>query len=103
MWRQHGGKHVPKPSRITIRFTVEEMGKLISRARSRNISLAAYCRDILMNRQPKDKSEDEKRFRRVAAGEANNLNQLATEMHTRGLVPDLLSRIEALITKIENA
>ena len=103
MWGRRKAAEESKSNRITIRFTDEQMALIIRRAERLNISLAGYCRAILMGKSPPDKSEEQRHFQRVASGEANNLRQIAREMHQRGLTGDLLNRIEAVIARIEAA
>lgn len=101
MWGRRKPASETKTSRVTIRFTKEQMGTITGRALRRNIGIAEYCRAKCLDETPTDKSEEMREFRRAASREANNINRITREMHAHGLTGDLLTQLEMIVKKIE--
>lgn len=101
MWGRRKPASEAKTSRVTIRFTKEQMDTITGRAAKRNIGIAEYCRAKCLDETPTDKSDGMREFMRVACREANNINRITREMHAHGLTSDLLTQLKAIVKKIE--
>lgn len=98
---QRKAVEIIKTGRITIRFSEQEKSRILARAAKLGNSAAEYCRCLILGLEPRDKSPEERQFQRVISGVANNLRQIAKEMHTHGLNGQLLSRLEKIIADVE--
>lgn len=99
MLGRHKSDEEAKDFRITIRFNKEQMERVKNRAATLNISLAEYCRALCINEPPLDKSAETREFMRAVSKTANNINQIAREMHRCGMTSDLFSQLETIIQK----
>lgn len=82
---------------VVFRVTKRDKKKLDGRARKVNNKLSEYCRDIVLGHEPKDKTEEEKAYRRTVVGVASNLNQVTKYLNTYGLYPKLVEQIQAIV------
>lgn len=100
MLGRHKSDEEAKNFRVTIRFTKEQMERVENRAATLNISIAEYCRSLCLNEPPPDKSAETREFMRAVSKTANNINQIAREMHRCGMTGELLSQLETITKKL---
>lgn len=103
MLRRGGKKGEPIPNKdvlIAFRVTKEQSETIDGHAKKTGNSRSEYCRQLVLRHEPKIRSPDELRFRRIAIGIANNLNQFVHLSHARGLTPEREAEINNIIDRL---
>lgn len=101
--RRSGKKGEPRPNKdvlIAFRVTKEQCGTIDRHAKRTGNSRSEYCRQLVLRHEPKIRSPDELRFRRIAIGIANNLNQFVHLSHAHGLTPERETEINNIIDRL---
>lgn len=101
---RHGGKKCePRPNKdvlIAFRVTKEQCDTIDGHANRTGNSRSEYCRRLVLKHEPKNRSPDELKFRRIAIGIANNLNQYVRLAHINGLSPEREADINGIIDRL---
>lgn len=88
---------VTMPSRITIRFTEEQMKKIGEAAKSKGHKPSSYCRNVILGRKVTDISPERRQFRQALVNGGNNLNQLVRHMNQSGANEKDLADVKEVI------
>lgn len=68
---------VTMPSRITIRFTDEQMKKIGEAAKAKGHKPSSYCRNVILGRKVTDISPETRKFRQALVNGATTLTSLS--------------------------
>lgn len=85
------------PSRITIRFTDEQMKKIGEAAKAKGHKPSSYCRNVILGRKVTDISPETRKFRQALVNGGNNLNQLVRHMNQSGANEKDLADVKEVI------
>ena len=91
------GARVTMPSRITIRFTTEQMQKIGDAAKAKGHKPSSYCRNVILGRKVTDISQETRKFRQALVNGGNNLNQLVRHMNQSGASEKDIAEVMELI------
>lgn len=88
---------ITMPSRITIRFTKDQMKKIGEAAKVKGHKPSSYCRNVILGRKVTDISPETRKFRQALVNGGNNLNQLVRHMNQAGANEKDLADVKEVI------